>query len=216
MCIPLPAGLPYDHAAMAEPLAVAVRAVRKGRVGLGETVAIMGGGTIGLFAMQAARNAGASAVYVVEPRASRRDLAQRLGATATLDPTATDAAAALREITRVGPDVVIEASGAVAAAPAAIAIARKGGRIVLVGLPVAAATVDFLSVVAAEKEIIGSLSHIYDEDFASAVWLLGEGRVQVAPLISDRIPLADLITRGLHRLEQPDADILKILVTPNA
>ena len=215
MCIALPAGLAFDHAAMAEPLSVAVRAVRKGRLRLGETVAVFGGGTIGLFCLQVAVNAGASAVYVVEPHAGRRALAQRLGATGTIDPRAMPPAEALREQTGIGPDLVVEASGAAAAGPAAIAAARKGGRIVMVGLPVAPATFNFFDLVATEKEIVGSLSHIYDEDYAAAVRLLGEERIQVEPLISDRIPLADLLPRGLDRLEQQAADTLKIIVRPN-
>jgi (R,R)-butanediol dehydrogenase/meso-butanediol dehydrogenase/diacetyl reductase len=133
-----------------------------------------------------------------------------------IDPMEGDVSELLRDLTGVGPDVVIEASGAVAAGPAAMEAARKGGRVVLVGLPVAATTFNFFSIVATEKEIIGSLSHVYDEDFATAVRLLGEGRVEVEPLISDRIPLDDLLPRGLHRLEQQAADTLKILVQPGA
>jgi len=111
-------------------------------------------------------------------------------------------------------DVSVEASGAVATGPAAIAAVRKGGRTVLVGLPVAPTTINFLSVVGTEKEIIGSLSHVYDEDFATAVQFLADGRVRPGPLISDRIPLDDVVTRGLHRLEDQASSSLKILVEP--
>ncbi len=214
MCLKLPDGLPTEQAALAEPLAVAVRAARKGQIGLGARVAIFGGGTIGLFCLQVARNAGASAVYVVEPHAWRRDLARRLGASDVIDPGEADPAEQLRALTGIGPDVVIDASGAVPATLGAIAAARRGGRIVIVALPIAPAPLNFLSVVSTEKEIVGSLSHVYDEDFAAALTLLGQERVQVEPLISDRIPLADLLPRGLHRLEAEAADTLKILVQP--
>jgi (R,R)-butanediol dehydrogenase/meso-butanediol dehydrogenase/diacetyl reductase len=215
MCLRLPNGLAYGHAAMAGPLAVAVRAVRKGRVALGESMAVFGGGTIGLLCLQAARQAGARAVYVVEPHAGRRALARQLGATDALDPTAAPVAEELRRLTGIGPDVVIEASGATAAGPAAIEAARKGGRVVMVGLPVAAASVNFFGLVATEKEIIGSLSHVYDEDYAAAIRLLGEGLIAVEALISDRIPLNDLLPRGLLRLEERPTETLKIIVRPN-
>lgn len=215
MCIKLPEGLSDDHAAMAEPLAVAVRAVRKGRVTLGETVAVFGGGTIGLLCLQVALSAGARAVYMVEPHAGRRALAERLGAAGTIDPRSAPPAEALHDLTGIGPDVAIEASGATAAGPAAIEAARKGGRVVMVGLPVAATSINFFGLVAAEKEVVGSLSHVYDEDYATAVRLLGEGRIQVEPLISDRIPLEALLPGGLHRLEEQPADTLKIIVRPN-
>ena len=65
-----------------------------------------------------------------------------------------------------------------------------------------------------EKEIIGSLSHVYDEDYAAAVHLLNEGRINVEPLITERIPLDDLLERGLHRLEREPAETLKIIVKP--
>jgi (R,R)-butanediol dehydrogenase/meso-butanediol dehydrogenase/diacetyl reductase len=215
MCVRLPNGLSYEHAALAEPLSVAVRAVRRGRVGLGDRVAVVGGGTIGLFCLQAARNAGASAVYVVEPHAWRRDLALRLGATAVVDPREASVRDQLRTLTGVGPDVVVDASGAVPATLSAIEAARPGGRIVIVALPVASATINFLSIVSTEKEIIGSLSHVYDEDYAAAIQLLADGRVEAEPLISDRIPFEDVLSRGLHRLESQAADTLKILVRPD-
>lgn len=214
MCVKLPPTLRLDHAALAEPLAVAVRAVRKSRLQVGETAAVFGGGTIGLLCLQVARAAGASAVVVVEPHPGRRRLAEDLGARAVLDPAA-DPVAALRTLFGgIGPDVVIEASGAVTAAPLAIESARKGGRVVLVGLPVGPTAFNFFAVVTTEKEIIGSLSHVYDEDFRTAVHLLAEGRVVVEPLISARIPLTALLTEGLERLERQPAETLKILVTP--
>jgi (R,R)-butanediol dehydrogenase/meso-butanediol dehydrogenase/diacetyl reductase len=214
MCIELPPSLSFEHAALAEPLSVAVRAVRKSRLRLGETVAIFGGGTIGLFCLQVARNAGAGQVYVVEPLPNRRELAARLGAAAVIDPTAVDPVEMLRQFTRIGPDVTIEASGVPTVVPLTIAAARKAGRVVLVGIPTGNSTFNLFSVVSTEKEIIGSLSHVYDEDFQTAIQLLAEGQIEADPLISDRIPLDHLLEAGLHRLEQHPADTLKILVQP--
>ena len=140
----------------------------------------------------------------------------QLGADAAIEPSVAPAAEQLRALTGIGPDVVINASGAPAATLSAIDAVRRGGRVVIVALPIKATSINFLSVVSTEKEIIGSLSHVYDEDYAAAVRLLGDGRVQTEPLISDRIPLADLMTRGLHRLEAQAANTLKILVKPGS
>jgi (R,R)-butanediol dehydrogenase/meso-butanediol dehydrogenase/diacetyl reductase len=215
MAIRVPNGLPDDHAAMAEPLSVAVRAMRRGRLAPGETVAVFGGGTIGLFCLQVARAAGAGEVFVVEPLPNRRALAKELGASEVLDPTQVDVVETLRRLTRgVGPDVVLEASGGVQVTPLAIHAARKAGRIVLVGLPVAPVSFNFFDVVATEKEVIGSLSHIYDEDYATAVRWLGDGRILAEPLITARVPLDRLIPDGLDRLEQHPAETLKIIVKP--
>ena len=214
--IKVPNGLVDDHAAMAEPLSVAVRAVRRGRMLAGETVAVFGGGTIGLFCLQVARAAGASEVFVVEPLPNRRALALQLGASAVIDPRQEDAVAALRRYTRqIGPDLVLEASGGAAVTPVAVEAARKGGRIVLVGLPVAPSTFNFFHVVATEKEIIGSLSHVYDEDYATAIRWLGDGRVLAEPLISARVPLKNLLKDGLERLEQRPSETLKVIIQPH-
>jgi (R,R)-butanediol dehydrogenase/meso-butanediol dehydrogenase/diacetyl reductase len=214
MCFPVDLAVPPEYIALAEPLSVAVRALRKGRLGLGETVAVMGAGTIGLFALQAALHGGAGEVIVVEPLAWRRELALQLGASAVIDPHADDPVEALRDLTRIGPDVVIEASGSATVIPIAIDAARKAGRIVLVGIPVRASSLNFFRVVSTEKEIIGSLSHVYDEDYRYAVRLLEQGRIQAAPLISDIIPLDDLLERGIHRLEKQADTTLKVLVRP--
>lgn len=216
MAIRVPNGLSDDHAAMAEPLSVAVRAVRRGRLAPGETVAIFGGGAIGLFCLQVARAAGAGEVFVVEPQPGRRELARQLGASAVIDPKTVDPVVELRKLTDgIGPDVVLEAAGVVTVTPVAIQAARKAGRIVLVGIPVTATTFNFFDIVLTEKEVIGSLSHVYDEDYATAVRWLGDGRILAEPLISARIPLERLITDGLERLEQQPAETLKVLVKPH-
>jgi (R,R)-butanediol dehydrogenase/meso-butanediol dehydrogenase/diacetyl reductase len=67
-----------------------------------------------------------------------------------------------------------------------------------------------------ELELIGSFSHIYDEDFAAAVALLGDGRIRAEPLITARIPLADLVEKGLKQLISSKSNNIKILVSPQA
>jgi (R,R)-butanediol dehydrogenase/meso-butanediol dehydrogenase/diacetyl reductase len=215
MCIEVPQGLSLEYAALAEPLSVAVRAVRKSRLRIGETVAIFGGGTIGLFCLQIAVSAGASAVYMVEPVAQRRALALELGATGVIDPKATDVVEELRRLTKIGPDVVLEACGVPEVTPTTIAAARKAGRIVLIGIPGSKSTFNFLDVVVTEKEVIGSFSHVYDEDFSTALSLIAEGRIHAEKLITHRIPLDRLVEDGLHRLENHPLDTLKILVKPH-
>lgn len=215
MAIALPNGLSYDHAALAEPLSVAVRAIRKGRLRAGERVAIFGGGTIGQFCVQAARAAGAGEIFLVEPLPARRQLALQLGASATIDPTVEETSETLRRLSGgIGPDLVLEASGHANAVTAAIHGARKGGRIVLVGLPVRETPFNFFHLVATEKEVIGSLSHVYDEDYATAVRWLGDGRVLAEPLISARLPLDALVSEGLYRLENQPGETLKVIIRP--
>ena len=86
MCLPVPDTVADDEAALAEPLAVAVRALRRGGLRPGERVAVVGAGAVGLMAVQAAAAFGAGSVAVVEPLPERRALALRLGADRAVPP----------------------------------------------------------------------------------------------------------------------------------
>ena len=216
-CLPLPPGLPAEHAALAEPLAVGVHALRRGRLRAAETVAIVGAGAVGLCTLQAAVHLGARRAVVVEPVAERRRVALTLGASAAVDPRAEGWHAALQAATgSPGPDVVVECAGHAGAVASAIAVARRGGRVVLVGLPAQPGTLDFAGLAAAEHELIGSLSHVYDEDFAAAIDLLADGRVRVEALITHRLRLEEVVTEGFERLAGGDRSAIKILVQPAA
>jgi (R,R)-butanediol dehydrogenase/meso-butanediol dehydrogenase/diacetyl reductase len=175
----------------------------------------VGGGTIGLLILQVARAAGAGAAYVIEPRPNRRELALTLGATAAFDPVQTDWQAALRDVCAgVGPDVVFECAGASETADLAVRVARKGGRIVLVGIHSERVPLSTLDVILGEKRLVGSVQHHYDEDLPAAVQLLAEGKVRVRPLITAREPLERVVTGGFQALvEHPDQH-LKILIGP--
>ena len=203
--LPIPDSVSAEAGSLAETLAVAVRALRRGRFSIGESVAIVGAGAVGLMALQAALAGGASTVSVVEPMPERRRLATVLGADEVYAP---------EERPEVGADVVVECSGNSRAIETAVGAARKGGRVVLVGIYGNASSFDFLDVVGTEKEMIGSLSHVYDEDFAAAVELLGRGAVRAEPLVSDRIPLGRALDDGLLALMREPEAHLKILIQP--
>src|SRR5690242_2440721 len=206
ICLPVPDTVADDEAALAEPLAVAVRALRRGGLRPGERVAVIGLGAVGLMALQAAIAFGAQSVAVVEPLAERRALAMRLGADRHV--TAGEAAA-------VAADVAVECAGTPEAIETAIRALRAGGRAVVLGIGTRPATVPPLDLVVGEKSIIGSLSHVWDEDFRIALGLLGRGAVRAAPLISDRIPLTAAVSGGLALLRDEPAKHVKILVQPD-
>jgi (R,R)-butanediol dehydrogenase / meso-butanediol dehydrogenase / diacetyl reductase len=205
MCLPVPDSVADDEAALAEPLAVAVRALRRGGLQPGERVAVVGLGAVGLMAVQAAAAFGADSVAVIEPLPERRALAMRLGADRQVP--AGDAAA-------LEADVAIECAGTPAAIEAAIRALRAGGRAVVLGIGTRPATVPPLDLVVGEKSIIGSLSHVWDVDFRIALGLLGRGAVRAAPLISDRIPLRAAVSGGLALLRDEPGKHVKILVRP--
>ena len=202
MCLPVPDTVADDEAALAEPLAVAVRALRRGGLRPGERVAVVGAGTVGLMAVQAAAASGAGSVTVVEPLAERRALAVGLGAGRAVPPG--DAAA-------LEADVAVECAGTPGAIQTALRALRSGGRAVLLGIVTESEPVAPMDLVRGEKSLIGSLSHVWDEDFREALQLLGRGAVQAAPLITDRIPLSAAVTGGLALLRDEPEKHLKIL-----
>ena len=193
MCLPVPDTVADDEAALTEPLAVAVRALRRGA------------GAVGLMAVQAAAAFGADSVAVAEPLPERRALAARLGADRTVPPG--DAAA-------LEADVAIECAGTPGAVQTALRALRSGGRAVLLGIVTELAPIAPMDLVRGEKSLIGSLSHVWDEDFWVALRLLGRGAVQAAPLITDRIPLEAAVSGGLALLRDEPDKHLKILVRP--
>ena len=214
MCYKLPPEVPDEIGAMVEPFAAAVRAVRRANIRPGETVAIVGAGPIGLMALQAARTAGAGQVVAVEPVAIRRELARQCGAAAVVDPTAQDPVEAIGELTAgAGVDVVVECAGVEATGIVAGRIARRQGRVVILGVFAHPAPLDYTDLVFGEKTVMGSMGGygVFDE----AIQMMAEGGFDGAPLITGRISLDDIVADGFEPLIQHKEENIKILVSPD-
>ncbi|MET7335385.1 2,3-butanediol dehydrogenase [Nonomuraea sp. NPDC005650] len=207
----VPDGVSDELAALAEPLSVGLHAIRRGGVAPGDNVLILGGGPIGVAAAIASRVAGAAGVFVSEPVPERRKRIADL-ATETYDPGASDVRREVYLRTgRVGPDVVVEATGVPELAAVAISAARRGGRIVLAGIGDRPASLDLTALTFYERTLVGSLGYQYD--VPRVVALLDSGALDPARMITGRFPLeagpelfAGLAAgRGNH---------LKVLLTP--
>ena len=142
MCLPVPDTVADDEAALAEPLAVAVRALRRGGLRPGERVAVVGAGTVGLMAVQAAAAFGAGSVTVAEPLPERRALAIGLGADRAVPPGDAPALEA---------DVAVECAGTPDAIATALLALRSGGRAVLLGIVTEPAPIAPMDLVAARN-----------------------------------------------------------------
>ena len=130
----LPDAVDDAKGAMIEPFTCGYYAVlRNGGTNAAQTVVISGGGTIGLVSAAAAIGMGAR-VIVIDPVALRRDIARRLGADATVDPSADEPIEAVRELTKGGADLVIEASGHASSLANVFEYARSEGKVSMVGI----------------------------------------------------------------------------------
>jgi L-gulonate 5-dehydrogenase len=210
-CWPVADSVSDDQAVMTEPLAVVVRAVNRGVPKRDETAAVVGGGTLGLLALQVLRAAG-TRVLVVSRSIRRFALARELGAAETHALADGPLEAAARRFSgREGVDLVVETAGTAEAVNHALALVRPGGRVVLTGLPHEPTTLSFFPVVRREITIVGSM--IYQDEFPQALGLLETGRVHTGPLLTHRFDL-DGIDAAFAAHREPDS--IKVTVVPRA
>ena len=211
LCKLLPDSVADDEAPFLEPATVATHAVRRSGASIGDTVAVLGVGTVGLLALQVLKAAGTE-VIAIDRKARNLQLAAKLGANHTVDVSQVDGGARLLELTGgIGPDVVLETSGAAEAPVQAIQWVRRQGRAVLVGIYAARPQIHFNDVVGFEREVIGSLAGTR-RDFETALDLFASGKVGVRDLISDIVPLERAIPDGFERMLSPEKDVFRILV----
>jgi (R,R)-butanediol dehydrogenase/meso-butanediol dehydrogenase/diacetyl reductase len=206
MLHPLPSAVSDRQAAVLEPAAVALHAIRRSGLVAGQTVAVAGAGPIGLLLVQFAAVAGARRIVVSDISDARLARARSMGATETVNASR----ARLAEVAA-GVDVAFEAVGMQPALDDAIGSVRKGGRVVLVGLFGEPASVDAFDLVNREVEIVPSCGyrHVYPD----LIGLIAAGVVDPSVIITREVRLDDVGTEGFERLAGPNDDI-KILVVP--
>ncbi len=183
--LPIPDGLSFEEAAMAEPVACCLHGIDLAEIRAGQTVTVLGGGAIGLILAQLARAQGAAEVVVSEPAAPRREIASTLGLEAVPPEV-------LRDRLPAGVDVVIEAVGATVTAAQALEIARRGAMILFFGVTPMGQKIEVEPFQVYQKELTIRGSALNPFTQRRALALLGSGRVNVAPLITHKIGLEDL------------------------
>jgi threonine 3-dehydrogenase len=184
--------IPPYLACVQDPLGNAVHATLAGEV-VGRSIAVLGCGPIGIFAVAVAKAAGAASVLATDTKDYRLDLATKLGADAVLNVTRDDLEAFVAGRTDgQGVDVVLEMSGAPTAIRQAMRICRRGGRVSLMGIPAQTVELDM-----AEDMIFKGLTvqcivgrRLY-ETWDTMRALLASGRLDIAPAITHQLPFAD-------------------------
>ncbi|MBR49654.1 MAG: hypothetical protein CL734_05490 [Chloroflexi bacterium] len=208
----LPDNVSNLEGALAEPCAIVTRAVRLSNQKLGDTVAILGAGPIGLLCLQTAKAAGATKVIVSEPSKARRDIALALGADAVVDPTTQDPVKSIIELTdNNGPHVVYECAAAKPTLHDALNMVRKKGNVMLVAL--AWEEIPLLPVDWAGKEIhLNTTFGSEPYDFKVAVDLIASKKVILDPLLSetDTIKLEE-IKEAFDSLIKPSNQIQMVI-----
>jgi 2-desacetyl-2-hydroxyethyl bacteriochlorophyllide A dehydrogenase len=208
-CYPVPDGMSDAQAAFVEPVSCVVYALSRIRVHPGDDALIFGGGPMGLLLIQALRHSGAARIVVVEKQSGRRALAERMGAAALAsDPIP---AGALRELAPFGFPLVVDATGAPEVIGQALQFLSPRGQYLQFGVAPQGAAVAWepYGIFRRDLTIIGSFALC--RTFPGAIAWLANRAVDIAPLISHTLPLADF-TRAFQAFAA--GETLKVHLRP--
>lgn len=184
--------VPWEAAAMAEPLACCLHGIDLAGIQVGDKVCVVGGGAIGLLMVQLAKLSGASQIVLSEPNEKRRQVGLQLGANAAIDPTRPDSQEAFAQVLGGGANVVIECVGNVPAVKSAFQFAGKGATVLLFSVPKVDATFDLPLFDVYKKELTIKGSFVNPDTHARAVALINSGKVDFGPIITHRFTLDQL------------------------
>jgi len=210
----IPPHVTYEEAALTEPLACALHGIEKAGVGLGDTVAIIGAGPIGLLHLLLAKTMGAERVLISDMVDERLQLAQELGADEVVDVRREDFVERVRQLTDgCGADVVIEAIGLPATWEQALHMVSRGGTVLEFGgcPPGTQIRVGTELLHYGERTILGTF-HATPIHFRRALNLISSGTIRVKPLITRKMGLND-IKEAFRILSTSKSDI-KIAILP--
>jgi (R,R)-butanediol dehydrogenase / meso-butanediol dehydrogenase / diacetyl reductase len=208
-CFKMPAGMSHRLGATVEPLVVGLHGVHRAQLRAGETCVIMGAGPIGLVTLLWARFAGARSIVVSEMADGRRDKALQMGADAAVHPRVKNPAAMMQEMIGAPPDVIFECIGAAATLDEAVTYARRGGRVVVLGVCMEDDSFRPMQAMNRELDIKFSLG-LEPGEIETAIDMLAAGRVSTEPMITHVIGL-DELPNAFAALSRP-SDQTKVMV----
>ena len=211
---PFAKALPFESAAVAEPLACVVHGAQRATIAAGDTVVVVGPGTLGLLAVGWAAVAGPARIVVIGVDRANEALARRMGATDFLT-VADDPVARVREMTAgAGAGVVFEAAGSEGALPLALDLARRGGTVILYGIAGGGRRTQLEADLFCLKDLhVHGVFAYTTASFEQALRLIESGRLDVAPLVTHTFPLADF-QKAFDLLRRRAEPVVKVILKP--
>jgi L-iditol 2-dehydrogenase len=208
----IPDNLSFTHAALLEPVSIAMHAVNRARITKSDIVVVIGAGTIGFFILQAAQLKGAIKVIVSDINEYRLGIAKKLGAETVVNPKTSNLKDIIYSETKGnGVNVTFEAVGYAGTFVDAISVTKTGGCLVAIGNLQKMIKIDLQELVARELTFTGSYAS--SGEFRDCIGLIASGKIDVESLISDVLPLKDG-SRAFERLLKADENLLKIILEP--
>ena len=209
----LPDSLSFEHAALIEAVSIAVHAVNRTPVTLGDSALVVGSGMIGLLVIQAIRRAGCSKIIATDLSHHRLQVAKELGADATINAKDEDVVERVKGLTGgKGVDVAFEVVGATVTIDQALKATRKGGAVTLVGNLAPQIDLPLQVVVTRELTLLGSCASC--GEYQACIDLMARGDIQVEPLITAKTTLEDA-PAWFDRLYAGEPNAMKVIVQPN-
>lgn len=202
----IPETMSWQEATLVEPLAIVLHAFNRIDFKAGQSILILGVGTIGLLAVKVAQISGAGSIAISEPNKFRRNLAAKFGPIKINNPHQTPPTYAFEDPF----DHVIECSGVASVAGEAFSFLKKGGTLLVLGLTADPVEADFFSAVLNEYTI--QFSYYGFSEFPAAIKLISNQIIEVNELITKSIKLEDVVHEGFQELMKSDTDNVKILV----
>ncbi len=208
----LPDGMTSEVGALVEPIAVGLRAVRQAGIKAGDSAVVLGAGPIGAVTVQCLRALGAGPIIVVEVSDARKRKAAELGADAVVDPTEEDAVARVRELTGgEGADYAFDAAGVQETFQTGLHAVRKRGTLTVISIWEGPIQINPNDIVLNEVHIVGTIAYT-PQDFSDTITMLKDGSIATEGIVTQRIPLADVVDDGFRELMDHKDRHVKILV----
>jgi threonine dehydrogenase-like Zn-dependent dehydrogenase len=208
----VPFDIPSASAAMIEPLACSIHAVQRGNIEFGDVVVVAGAGTLGLGMIGAAKLKNPGVLIAVDLISNRLEVAQKLGADITINPSETDAVQQVLDLTDgYGCDVYIEATGHPKAVEQGLHMIRKAGTFVEFSVMREPVTVDW-TIIGDTKELNIHGSHLGPYAYPLAIDYIQSGAIDVNPIVTHQLPLEDYLTA--FEMVQKGADSIKVQLVP--
>jgi len=218
ICIPaylatkLGDNLSWEEGTMITPLSIGIHALKRVNVRVGENVLVIGDGTIGQLTLQSCIAAGAQAAFLIGEQPLRMQIAKECGAQEAFHYKTEKLKDKIMDL--LGgrlPEVAFDCVGSEASLQTTVNLVAKGGRTLLIGIYDVPCQINFRDVVVQEKNLMGVLSQDY-EDYDIGNALIAQGKIKSNPLITQKIPLEDLVEDGIEELINNRQKHIRILV----
>ena len=215
MLTKIPDNVPFEDAVLIDCMATAYRGIMQSAFRMGDNVVVSGAASIGLSVIQLLKIGGAGHVTVLQRSPFKRELALKFGADIGFNPF--EEGDKLQEkimalYDGIGADVAFECAGTPESFQTCMGLVKAGGQLLNLGVNEKPATVVAGTMVRRELDIKSSLAYNYEE-VRKCLNYLATGRFKVGQLLSDIIPLSDLVTKGFERLSK-DHNLIKVVVAP--